>query len=325
MAMSHKYNNTFMMCRSPTRHEAIESDVKFWSCRVAAPAFSSDSGERVGAGRYVWTFFCAVSFRSRSRDRIVAPDVVDAPRPRPSLVRKVRPHRASLAPAPRARPSRAFLPSPSRDDHRHRDNAFLSRRILGRILDRRRRRFARAVAPRGRRGPRRVRRGRVQIARRPRLGGGARRDHPRPRSPGRYRRPTRPRPSTPHPRRVRGVGRLVESLVGSLVVIAARSRAGGGASGVERRKDARTRDTAEREITGRRAMAGRCPSRGGGGARVVSLARLLVSSERGVGDDQNDAKGERELPGIGERVRDDHGGRDGGRATDVTGRRRGGG
>ena len=150
------------MCRSPTRHEAIESDVKFWSCRVAAPAFSSDSGERVGAGRYVWTFFCAVSFRSRSRDRIVAPDVVDAPRPRPSLVRKVRPHRASLAPAPRARPSRAFLPSPSRDDHRHRDNAFLSRRILGRILDRRRRRFARAAAPRGRRGPRRVRRGRVQ-------------------------------------------------------------------------------------------------------------------------------------------------------------------
>ena len=53
---------------------------------------------------------------------------------------------------------------------------------------------------------------------------------------------------------------------------------------------ARTRDTAEREITGRRAMAGRRPSRGGGGARVVSLARLLVSRVR-VGDDQNDAEG----------------------------------
>lgn len=92
----------------------MESDVKFWSCRVAAPAFSSDSGERVGAGRYVWTFFCSVSFRSRSRDRI-SPRMLSTLRAlvRPSsgrfvhIARPSRPLPGRVLRAPSFRPRRA--------------------------------------------------------------------------------------------------------------------------------------------------------------------------------------------------------------------------
>ena len=90
----------------------MESDVNGLR-RVAAPAFSSDSGERVGAGRYVWTFFCSVSFRSRSRDRI-SPRMLSTltrpssvPRPEGSSSRPSRPLPGRVLRAPSFRPRRA--------------------------------------------------------------------------------------------------------------------------------------------------------------------------------------------------------------------------